>query len=474
MARKAPPSQGKTIRISHDEILAKLKARLDAGDPAGVLAFAEGQAAFVAQSPPLMALTADAASAAGQFDRAEALRRKILTIEPGHPSTANNLVVLLIRRDAHDEAETLARELITRDPGHVEALYNLGLILLKTGRLTDAEAQVRHVLDLRPDHARARFVLGLALLGQGRLAEGWPAFEARTAPVNAGRNIAPPSVAYPAWRGESLNGKSILIWMEQGLGDEIMMARYAAVLKGMGATVSLICKPMLAPLFRRLDGVDNFYIAEGSLTMPRHDFWTYPMSMPGGCRTTLETIPASIPYLGPTEAAKAAWSGLDAPAGSRFRVGLVWKGSATLVNDRNRSLPGLETLKPLWGVSGAAFYSLQKGQDEGRAVTAPQDQPLIDLGPRLTDLDQAAAAIDQLDVVVAVDTALAHLAGAMGKPCLLMLPAIAQDWRWMTGDRSPWYPSLRLLRQRTPGDWAPVVEDIVADLSRRVAASDRL
>jgi hypothetical protein len=471
--RKLKPSGTKTVRIHHDEILARLTARHEAGDHAGVLTFADAQADFVAKSPPLMALTADAASAAGQLGRAEALRRQILAIEPGHPSTTNNLIVLLIRRDAHEEAEQLARALIARDPAHVEANHNLGLILLKTNRLAEAEAQARRVLALKPDHAMSKFVLGIALLSQGRFAEGWPAFEARTAPVNAGRNIAPPPVSYPAWRGEPLKGKSILIWMEQGLGDEIMMARYAAVLKAKGARVSLICKPILAPLFRGLAGVDHFYVAQGNLEMPRHDYWTYPMSMPGGCRTTLDTIPVSIPYLGPTPEARARWRGLEAPTGARLWAGLVWKGSATLVNDHNRSLPGLKTLRPLWDVPGVGFFSLQKGQGEDEAASPPPDQPLVDLGPRLTDLDEAAAAIERLDVVVAVDTAVAHLAGAMGKPCLVMLPAIAQDWRWMNRSYSPWYPSLTLFRQSTPGDWAGVVAEVASELRNRVSAADR-
>jgi hypothetical protein len=164
---------------------------------------------------------------------------------------------------------------------------------------------------------------------------------------------------------------------------------------------------------------------------------------------------------------------LRGPGNAQLWVGLVWKGGVILVNDRNRSIQSLETLRPLWDVAGAGFFSLQKGQDEDLAAKPPADQPLVDLGPRLTDFDATAAFIERLDVVVAVDTAVAHLAGAMNKPCLLMLPATSQDWRWMDRAYSPWYPSLTLYRQITPGDWAPVVAKVAADLTRRVAAGAR-
>jgi hypothetical protein len=454
------PPPGPRVNISHDAMAAKLKAMNAAGDHAGVMAFET----IARSSPALLSAVADAAKALGDYARSEALRRDILKMEPGHPSTTNNLIVLLIRRDAPKDAD------------HIEARHNLGLILLKTGRWEEAAAEAGRVLMRKPDHLMSQFVLGLALLGQGKYEAGWPAFESRTAPINGGRNIAPPPVQYPAWQGEPLAGKSIMVWMEQGLGDEIMMARYPALLKAAGAAkVTLISKPNLAPLFGRLKGVDAFYVAEGSFTLPPHDYWTYPMSMPKGVGTRVETIPAAIPYLEPTASARQAWASLETPPGTRLRVGVVWKGSATLVNDHNRSLPDLSVLAPLWDIPGLTFYSLQKGQGEDEAAAPPAGQPLIDLGPRLTDLNQTAAAIEQMDVIVSVDTAAAHLAGALGIPGLVMLPVIAQDWRWMQGrSDSPWYPSLTLFRQTAPQDWAPVVAAMAGDLAARAAQSDRL
>ena len=467
--------QGKQVQIPHDALVAQLNAMNAAGDFQKVMDFGAKQPAVVGSSPALMSAYADAARGLKLWDQAEELRRKVLAMEPDHPATINNLIVLLIRRDAYEEAETLARELVARNADHIEARYNLSLILLNTGRREEALKEARAVLARKGEHMMAHFVVGLALLGLGRLAEGWPEFEARVHPVNAKGNIAPPPVAYPAWRGEPLHGRSILIWMEQGLGDEIMMARYAAELKSRGAAkVTLVCKPAMAPLFRHLKGVDDFYVAEGQFTLPLHDYWTYPMSVPFGCRTTLETIPANIPYLAPSDAARTAAAGLRGPTGAGLWVGLVWKGAAILVNDHNRSLPNLETLRPLWDVPGLGFFSLQKGQGEEQAAAPPADQPLVDLAPQLTDLDRAAAFIGRMDVVVTVDTSIAHLAGALGKPCLLMLPAIAQDWRWMDRDYSPWYPSMTLFRQKTPKDWGPVIAEVAADLARRVRASDRI
>ena len=463
------------MQIPHDALVARLKAMNETGQHMAVLDFADKEPKAAASSPALLSAIADAATTAGDAIRAEALRRAVLKLEPGHPSTINNLIVLLIARDAYEEAERLARELVVRNPDLTAALHNLSLILLNTGRRAEAESVARQVIGKKPDHLMSHFVLSHALLGQGKFEEGFRELESRTAPINAGRNIAPPPVSYPHWRGEPLAGRSILIWMEQGLGDKIMMARYANLLKAKGAVkVSMICEPLLAPLFKRLEGVDALFPAEGELTIPRHDYWTYPMSLPLYCGTkSAGEIPCPMPYLGPSLAARNLARDLRGPESAQLWVGLVWKGGVIQVNDRNRSIPNLETLAPLWDVTGADFFSLQKDQGEDQAAAPPAGQPLVDLGPQLTNFDATAAFIERLDVVVTVDTAVAHLAGAMNKPCLLMLPATAQDWRWMDRAYSPWYPSLTLYRQTTPGDWGPVVAQVAKDLTRRVAAGSR-
>lgn len=460
----APPQQ---VRLTHDQLVAKLEASVKAGRAIEVLAFADANPQAVDSSAAIASAIADAAEAVGDRTRAEALQRKVLTLEPGHASTTNNLAMLLIKRDAFKEAEGLLRGLLEREPNHVEGRYNLALVHLRRSELIEAEREARRVLAQKPGHERAQFLLGLALLTQGRYAEGWAGFEARTLPANSGGNVIAPNLPYPPWRGEPLAGRSILVWMEQGLGDEIMMARYAAVLKQMGAQVSWICRPAMAPLLRGVEGIDHLYVASGSVSLPRHDYWCLPMSLPRGCGTTLETIPSRNPYV---SVSPPLIQDGDLLHPSRLRVGVVWKGAAALANDRNRSLPSLETLGALWGVAGVDFYSLQKGQGEEQGARPPAGQPLTDLGPGLTDLAQAAEAIADLDLLICVDTAVAHLAGALGKPCFVMLPAIGLDWRWgATGSTTPWYPSLTLFRQETPGDWAPVVSRMAAALAERIS-----
>lgn len=466
MTRTGAPQQ--QVRFTHDQLVARLEASVKAGKALEVLAFADANPKAVESSPAIASAIADAADAVGDRRRAEALQRKVLELAPGHLSTINNLALLLIKRDAFEEAEGLLRGLLNRDPDHVEARYNLALIHLRRSELSEAEAEARRVLSIRPDHQRAPFLLGLSLLTQGRYAEGWAGFEARTLPVNSGGNVIAPSLPYPPWRGEPLAGKSILVWMEQGLGDEIMMARYAAVLKQMGARVSWICRPAMAALLRGVEGIDNLYIASGSVDLPRHDYWCLPMSLPRGCGTTLDTIPSRNPYI---SLPQPPLGGGDLLRSGKLRVGVVWKGGAALANDRNRSLPSLETLRTLWSVEGVEFYSLQKGQGEEQGAAPPAGQPLVDLAPGLSDLARAADAIANLDLVICVDTAVAHLAGALGKPCFVMLPAIGLDWRWgAAGAVTPWYPTLTLFRQTTPGDWEPVVAQMAAALAERAGA----
>ncbi len=463
MTRTGAPPQ--PVRLSHDQLVAKLEASVKAGKALEVLAFADANPKAVESSPAIASAIADAADAVGDRGRAEALQRRVLALAPGHSSTTNNLALLLIKRDAFEEAESLLRGLLASEPDHIEARYTLALIHLRRSELTEAEAEARRVLAKRPEHQRAPFLLGLSLLTQGRYAEGWDGFEARILPVNAGGNVIAPTLPYPAWRGEPLDGKSILVWMEQGLGDEIMMARYAAVLKQKGARVSWICRPAMAPLLRGVEGIDHLYVASGSVNLPRHDYWCLPMSLPRGCGTTLDTIPSRNPYI---RVAPSFVDGGDLLSSGKFRVGVVWKGGASLANDRNRSLPNLETLRTLWSVPNVEFVSLQKGQGEEQGAAPPAGQPLTDLGPTLTDLAQTAEAIADLDLVICVDTAVAHLAGAMGKACFVMLPAIGLDWRWgATGATTPWYPTLTMFRQTTPGDWEPVVEQMTAALAAR-------
>jgi hypothetical protein len=263
----------------------------------------------------------------------------------------------------------------------------------------------------------------------------------------------------PRWQGESLVGKSLLVWMEQGFGDEIQFCRYLPLLKAQGAAhITLVCHPPLKTLLETLAGVDAVLAVDDEASELRpHDYWSLLLSLPYQFRTDLGSIPAAIPYLAVPAAAGQRWAGrlADAP----INVGIVWQGNPRHLSDHERSLPSLATLAPLWDIPGIRFVSLQKGRDE--AATSP-GQAIVALGPMLQDFAETAAVIAQLDLLISVDTAVVHLAGALGKPSWVLLPAYKTDWRWLRHrPDSPWYPGvMRLFRQRQRGDWGLAVLEL--------------
>ncbi|MBF0296093.1 MAG: glycosyltransferase family protein [Magnetococcales bacterium] len=398
----------------------------------------------------------------GRPAEAESAYRQALRIAPDYPSARYNLGVLLYESGQRAEAETHFRRVLSVEPDHAGAWNNLGNLCRETGRLAEAEAAFRRALAIRPDFADVLWNLSLLYLAQGRYAEGWPLHEARHHPLKTGWRVVRPELPFPMWRGEALAGKSLLLLGEQGMGDQLQFCRYAPLLKAMGVgRLTLVCSAALCRLMRSLEGVDEVLAHEEHPVLPRHDFWVMLHSIP---HLTGGHIPAVIPYLAP-DTTRAA--GLHLPEGL-FKVGLSWRGDPGHANDHNRSLPGLTTLAPLWRVPGVFFVSLQKGRGEEEARRAPDGQPLLALGDRIGEFADTAAIVARLDLVITIDSALAHLAGALGKPCWVMLTANGCDWRWMLeGERSPWYPDgMRLYRQTQPGDWSAVVCRVGEELSR--------
>jgi len=248
--------------------------------------------------------------------------------------------------------------------------------------------------------------------------------------------------------------------------------RYLPLVKAMGARhVTLICRQPVRALFEGLSGADAVVVANDAASMPAHDYWTLLLSLPLHFATTVDSIPVPIPYLRPDADRLRAWAArLPSPG---LRIGVVWKGSPKHENDHNRSLPGLATLAPLWDVPGVRFVSLQKGQGEDEAIPPPPGQPLVHLGTDIEDFADSAAIVAQLDLVISVDTAIAHLAGALGKPGWILLPRVGTDWRWLDERTdSPWYPATaRLFRQRHDDDWACTVQEIAGALRRFATAA---
>lgn len=262
----------------------------------------------------------------------------------------------------------------------------------------------------------------------------------------------------------------MVIGFEAGHGDMIQFSRYAIVLKDLGvARITLICHPGLKRLFGKLQDVDQVLSFAEEIPSDGWDYWSPPLSLPFYCGT-LSDIPAPIPYLCADPTSVEQWS-RQLPD-SRCRVGLVWKGSPRFENDADRSIPSLELLSPLWGVTGVQFVSLQKGPGEAEAEQPPPGLNLFAVGGSLEDFADTAAIIANLDLVISVDTAVAHLAGAMGIPCWVLLPDYRTDWRWMTGrSDSPWYPKgMRLFRQSPDENWPPVIATVAEELKKWVVS----
>jgi hypothetical protein len=336
------------------------------------------------------------------------------------------------------------------------ALLSLGSLLASHGRVAESVRVLRRALKIAPSLPALHTALSEPLLISGDYAAGWQEYEWRRHVANF------PLLPGPEWRGESIQGSTILVHTEQGLGDCLMLARYLPLLTRRGGRVVLACEPPLIPLLRGMPAADMVVPVQQD-PLPRYDCWVLLGSLPLLFGTTLDSIPTPAGYLTAPAARTAAWASL-LPHGRK--IGLVWGGNPDLPGDKKRSVP-FDKLVPLLDVAGARFVSLQVG--ERRA--ALRDKPfIVDLADWLTDFAETAAVVANLDLVIAVDTSVTHLAGALGKPVWLMLPH-PPEWRWLLGRAdSPWYASARLFRQQHPGDWTSVVAQIAAALQDFVSA----
>jgi tetratricopeptide (TPR) repeat protein len=399
----------------------------------------------------------------GRHGEALAACRRAVALDPDLPVAQTNLAGALRLCGLDAEAEAAARRALALDPGAAAAWRNLGAALDAEGRPAAAMEAFDRALAIAPADAEIRFARALTLLRGGDFGRGLAEYEWRwdTRAQRAGRR----TFAQPQWRGEDVAGRTILLHAEQGLGDTIQFARYAALAAERGARVLLEVQPALVRLLSGLDGVERV-LARGE-ALPAFDLHCPLLSLPLALATTPATIPAAIPYLRAEPERAAAWRArLEQRPG--FRVGIAWQGNPHSIADLGRSAP-LAAFAPLAAVPGVRLIALQKGPGSEQLAALPAVEDLgngLDPGPDAF-LDTAAAMM-ALDLVVSVDTAAAHLAGALGRPVWIALKSVP-DWRWLL-DRAdtPWYPTARLFRQRQPGDWPGVFAAIAAALKAEV------
>ena len=349
---------------------------------------------------------------------------------------------------------TVARSL---EPHSYGILTNLGNALMRLGRLDEAVECYSEALALQPESHDTRKNLGMCLLQMGRIPDGAPHYEARK---HCSDYVVRDLTGEP-WDGRPMPGGTLLLHCEQGLGDTIHFSRYAALARQRAGRVVLEAQAPLVPLLRRLDGVDEVVPLGGPL--PRYDAYLPLLSSMLAFGTTLDSIPARIPYLTPDPEKRARWMDRLA-AETRLKVGIAWAGSPTFAADRHRTVP-LETFAPVLAEADVAFYSLQVGPAREEIARSGFAGVLSDMGGGFEDFDDTAAFVDNLDLVICVDTAVAHLAGAIGRPVWIAIAYAATDWRWLTGRTdSPWYPTARLFRQDEDVDWNPVFSAMAAGL----------
>jgi len=406
----------------------------------------------------------------GRFEESAALFRKALKLEPDFVSALSNLGMILYYLGYFEESISFFEKALSLRPRHAEVLNNLGSALSAAGKLTDAITVFRRSIAINGDCAAVHCSLASALLGLGRFEEGWREYQWRWQMPSFA--CVRRNTAKPQWRGEPGKKRILLLWSEQGLGDTIQFCRYAPLAVNRGWRVILSVQPALVSLLRSLSGIEHV-VMQGPQPL-RFDMHCPLMDLPAIFNTRLETVPADVPYLAADEQRIEFWRNrLPCNNDQHLKVGLTWSGGrrlsspALIAADKRRSIPPA-LFAPMTKVPRVQFYSLQK---DGPA--APAELGLIDLMADCGDFADTAALVANLDLVISVDTAVVHLAGALNKP-IWVLSRFDGCWRWLRArDDSPWYPTLRLFSQERPGDWESVIARVVEQLREVLAHPDK-
>ena len=405
-----------------------------------------------------------------QFTEAIALFEHAIKLEPDFAEAYYNLANSL--RDEARSAGAIEnyRQAVQLKPDFAEAYNHLGNVLNAKGEYAEviendkAIENYRKALQIKSDFAEAHWNLSLVLLRTGRFTEGWKEYEWRLNPA-LNMTVYPHSYETPRWDGSYFKGKSLIVHCEQGLGDTLHFVRYLPIVKARGGKVILEIRKPLYKLLQYFPGIDELVEASFDYKQTvKVDYHVSLMDLPKIFETTLETIPAAIPYIHACPTKAEYWR--KKLTSQEFKVGIVWAGSPTHGNDRYRSCT-LKHFAPLTKVDGVRLYGLQKGKAAAQAELA-DEMAITNLGIEFEDFTDTAAAIENLDLIISVDTSVLHLAGAMGKMVWALLP-FSPDWRWMLNRQdSPWYPTMKLFRQKKWGQWESVFQDVTEELQNMV------
>jgi len=401
-----------------------------------------------------------------RLDEAEDCCRRALALRPGYADAMNTLGTIFEKQNRLEEAESCYRQALLSDPRHAAACGNLGTLAGARGALDEAETHFRRAITFDPTSAAAKYNLATLTLLRGNYREGLALyehrFEAFTREFVAGKRLNDRLPAERRWRGEDLAARRLLVWADQGIGDSLMVMRYLPMLKSRGAgEVTVWCEQALQRLMQATPGVDAV-VTNGEMPDPLNfDMHCPIMSLPFMFAASPESIPHAVPYLSVAAQLEDQWGERLAEIRKK-KVGVAWAGNKSLRDDGRRSI-ALRELAPLLHAPDIQPISLQKG--EATDQLAQFDGLILDYMNLCHDFMDTAALVQNLDLVISVDTAVAHLAGALGKPVWL-LNRWGGDWRWgPAGEDSPWYPTLRILRQTERDDWSGVIAEVVARLT---------
>src|SRR5262249_4341082 len=384
--------------------------------------------------------------------------RQCVALQPDFPKAQYKLGVALGDVEHYEDARACLTQVIETENENAEAFNSLGYVASRLREPDQAIAYYERAIELQPNDAQRHFNLAMKLIHIGDYARGFDECEWRS--LNGFHS------PHPKWDGHPILDKTLVIYTEHGAGEALQFARYLPLAAKRCKNLILACPAELIPIFATISGIGQIR-EPGQIKVAEFDTYLPLMSLPHVFQTTLDTIPATIPYVDAASFRRRKENPSLLLSKSAYpRIGIVWAGSSNQRTDRHRSCP-LHEFLPILGIPEITFYSLQKGEHHKDLADLPSNIQVEDLEPQLGDFGDLAAIIDQLDLVISVDSPAAHLAGALGNKAWTLLSHLA-DWRWkLEGDTTPWYPTMRLFRQTRPGDWSGVIEQVAETLSSR-------